>query len=384
MDFRDTAEEQSFRSELRGWIARSAPREAVPVDADARAAFLNDWHLELHRAGYIGLSFPQDCGGHGKPEIYEAILNDELGAAEAPPAPPIAHIANAIRIFGSQEQRRRHLPSLLSGAQRWCQGFSEPGAGSDLASLSTRAARGADGGYRLYGQKIWTSDAIWSDWCMLLARDPDSLGQKGISIFLVPLDLPGIDARAIVTASGSREFAEVFFDDARVGAESLLGDPGQGWEIAMALLAYERGPADMGWVARMGSTLHRLEGVLREDPDADPWLRIELARAHVELRALQIQVQRSLSARLDGSRPGPEGSIDKLLVTRVDQRIHGLMLEVLGAPPLLDEGREIDLYFWSRAQSVFGGTQQIQRDIVAQRVLGLPRVRRSRAAKPGK
>jgi len=385
MDFRDTPEEKSFRAELREWIGRHAPREPIPVDADERAAFLNDWHRELHRAGYIGLSFPQDCGGHGKLEIYEAILNDELGAAEAPPGPPIAHIANAIRIFGSDAQRRRHLPTLLSGEVRWCQGFSEPGAGSDLASLSTRATREADGGYRVNGQKIWTSEAIWSDWCMLLAREPGSVGQKGISVLLVPLATPGVDARPIVTASGSREFAEVFFDDARVAAESLLGTAGQGWEIAMALLAYERGPADMGWVARMGSTLQRLQGLLSEDPNVDPWLRIELARAHVALRALQIQVQRSLSARLDGSRPGPEGSVDKLLMTRVDQRIHGLMMDVLGAPPLLEEGRELDLYFWSRAQSIFGGTQQIQRDIVAQRVLGLPRVRRApSAAKPGK
>jgi alkylation response protein AidB-like acyl-CoA dehydrogenase len=380
MDFRDTPEEKSFRAELREWIARHAPREPLPMDADERATFLNDWHRELHGAGYVGLSFPEDCGGHGKPEIYDAILNDELGAAEAPPSPPIAHIANAIRIFGSDEQRRRHLPELLSGEVRWCQGFSEPGAGSDLASLSTRVTREADGGYQVNGQKIWTSEAIWSDWCMLLAREPGSVGQRGIAVLLVPLDTPGVDTRPIVTASGSREFAEVFFDDARVGTESLLGNAGQGWEIAMALLAYERGPADMGWVARMGSTLQRLEGRLSQDPNVDPWLRIELARAHVGLRALQIQVQRSLSERLDGSRPGPEGSVDKLLMTRVDQRIHGLMMDVLGAPPLLDEGREIDLYFWSRAQSIFGGTQQIQRDIVAQRVLGLPRARRARSA----
>jgi alkylation response protein AidB-like acyl-CoA dehydrogenase len=380
MDFRDTPEEAHFRTELREWIAQHAPRKTIPTDADAQAAFLNAWHRELYRAGYIGLSFPEDCGGHGKPEIYDAILNDELGAAEAPPGPAIAHIANAIRIFGSDEQRRRHLPGLLSGEVRWCQGFSEPGAGSDLASLSTRAEIEEDGAYRVNGQKIWTSEAVWSDWCMLLAREPGTQRQKGISVLLVPLDRQGVDTREIITASGSREFAEVFFDDARVEAENLLGEPGQGWEIAMALLAYERGPADMGWVARLESTLKRLEGLLGQDPNADPGLRMELAGAYVDLRALQTRVQCSLSQRLDGSRPGSEGSIDKLLMTRVDQRIHRLMMDVLGAPPLIEEGRELDLYFWSRAQSIFGGTQQIQRDIVAQRVLGLPRAPRTRLA----
>ncbi|MBW2427176.1 MAG: acyl-CoA dehydrogenase family protein [Deltaproteobacteria bacterium] len=380
MDFRDTPEEAHFRTELREWIAQHAPRKTIPTDADAQAAFFNAWHRELYRAGYIGLSFPEDCGGHGKPEIYDAILNDELGAAEAPPGPAIAHIANAIRIFGSDEQRRRHLPGLLSGEVRWCQGFSEPGAGSDLASLSTRAEIEEDGAYRVNGQKIWTSEAVWSDWCMLLAREPGTQRQKGISVLLVPLDRQGVDTREIITASGSREFAEVFFDDARVEAENLLGEPGQGWEIAMALLAYERGPADMGWVARLESTLKRLEGLLGQDPNADPGLRMELAGAYVDLRALQTRVQCSLSQRLDGSRPGSEGSIDKLLMTRVDQRIHRLMMDVLGAPPLIEEGRELDLYFWSRAQSIFGGTQQIQRDIVAQRVLGLPRAPRTRLA----
>lgn len=378
MDFMDTAEEARFRAALREWIARNMPEEAPPTDADARASYQNEWHRALHRAGYVGLSFPTDCGGQGRSEIHDAILNDELGRAGAPPGPAIAHIANAIRLFGSDAQRRRHLPGLLSGEVRWCQGFSEPGAGSDLASLSTRAERGPDGDFRVTGQKVWTSDAVWSDWCMLLAREPGSARQQGMSVLLVPLDTPGVEVREIRTASGSREFAEVFFDDAWVAGEHLLGGLGEGWSIAMALLAYERGPADVGWVARMASTLRSLEARLARAPEVDAALAQELAGAFVDLRALQIQVQRSLSARLDGSRPGPEGSIDKLLMTRVDQRIHHLMMDVLGAEPLLEEGREIDLWFWSRAQAVFGGTQQIQRDLVAQRVLGLPRLRPGR------
>ena len=379
MDFRDTPAEHDFRIRFRRWLAEHAPREPIPVEPDARAAFLHAWHRRLHAAGHVGLSFPVECGGQGLPPVYEAIFNDELGAAGAPPGPAFAHIANAIRLFGSDAQRARHLPPLLSSEIRWCQGFSEPGAGSDLASLATRAepieSNGVVARYRVTGQKIWTSEAVSADWCLLLARsEPGSRRHRGLSMLLVPMRTPGIDCRAIVTASGTREFAEVFFDGAEVDAADRLGEPGQGWEIAMSLLGYERGPADIGWVSRFARTLRLLEdearaGRLRTLPS----LRASLARAWVELRALQVQVQRTLSRRADGSTPGPEGSIDKLLMTRTDQLLHRVMMDLRGAAPLLDAGLDLDLYFWSRAQSVFGGTSQIQRDIVAQRVLGLPR-----------
>ena len=230
-------------------------------------------------------------------------------------------------------------------------------------------------GYRITGQKIWTSEAVWSDWCLLLARsDPESKRHRGISVFLVPMDTPGVDARVVVTSSGTREFADVFFDGAEVSAENMLGEPGKGWAIAMSLLGYERGPADIGWVSRFARSLRLLgdeaqRGELRQESA----LRSALARAYVDLRALQVQVQRTLSSRMDGSTPGPEGSIDKLLMTRTDQNLHAIMMDLRGAAPLLDDGLDMDLYFWARAQSIFGGTSQIQRDIVAQRLLGLPR-----------
>jgi alkylation response protein AidB-like acyl-CoA dehydrogenase len=379
MDFRDSPEEHEFRTRLRTWLAESAPTAPIPAEPDARANFLNAWHRKLYAAGYVGLSFPTEYGGRGLPVTYEAIYNDELGAAGAPPGPTFGHISNAIRLHGSDEQKKRHLPGLLSSEVRWCQGFSEPGAGSDLANLSTRAEPVESGGvvrsYRITGQKIWTSDAVWSDWCLLLARsEAGSRRHRGISVFLVPLDIPGVECRAIVTSSGSREFAEVFFDGAEVGTDSVLGEPGQGWAIAMSLLGYERGPADIGWVSRFARSLRTLEdearkGALRGERE----LGASLARAYVDLRALQVQVQRTLSSRKDGSTPGPEGSIDKLLMTRTDQNLHHTMMDLRGAAPLLEEGLELDLYFWSRAQSIFGGTSQIQRDIVAQRVLGLPR-----------
>jgi alkylation response protein AidB-like acyl-CoA dehydrogenase len=379
VDFRDSPEEHEFRSQFRAWLAENAPPEPIPAEPDARADFLNAWHRKLYAAGYIGLSFPVEYGGRGLPPTFEAIYNDELGAAGAPPGPTFGHISNAIRLHGSDAQKKQHLPGLLSSEVRWCQGFSEPGAGSDLANLSTRAEaverEGAVASYRITGQKIWTSEAMWSDWCLLLARsDPESQRHRGISVFLVPMDTPGVDARVVVTASGTREFAEVFFDGAEVSAENMLGAPGKGWGIAMSLLGYERGPADIGWVSRFARTLRLLEdqrqsGELR----GESALRTALARAYVDLRALQVQVQRTLSSRMDGSTPGPEGSIDKLLMTRTDQNLHRVMMDLRGAAPLLDDGLDIDLYFWSRAQSIFGGTSQIQRDIIAQRVLGLPR-----------
>jgi alkylation response protein AidB-like acyl-CoA dehydrogenase len=378
MDYRDTPEEAAFRARLREWIAQHTPIE-LPHDPDARMDALNAWHQELYKGGWVGLTFPVEYGGHGMSPVYEAILNDELGAAGAPPPPAIGHITNAIRLFGSDEQKRAHLPGLLSSTVRWCQGFSEPNAGSDLAGISTRAERVTNASgrevYRINGQKIWTSEAVWAQWCLLLCRtEVLEPAHRALSMLLVPMDTPGLECREIVTAYGTREFAEVFFDDAEVPVENVLANAGDGWTIAMQLLGYERGPADVGWVARLTRMLTVLEDDVRSGRVvAGPAERRAIAHAWVELRALQLHVQRTMSSRLDGSTPGPEGSIDKLLVTRAEQLLNHVNLQVRGVAPILADGDEIEAYFWSRAQSIFGGTQQIQRNIVAQRVLGLPR-----------
>jgi alkylation response protein AidB-like acyl-CoA dehydrogenase len=378
MDYRDTADEAAFRARLRAWIAEHTPVD-LPHDADARVDALNRWHQSLYTGGWVGLTFPVEYGGHGMSPVYEAILNDELGAAGAPPPPAIGHITNAIRLFGSDEQKRAYLPGLLSSTVRWCQGFSEPNAGSDLAAISTRAQRvtDADGAevYRIDGQKIWTSEAVWAQWCLLLCRtELDQPAHRALSMLIVPIDTPGLEAREIITAYGTREFAEVFFDSAEVPVGNVLGNPGDGWGIAMQLLGYERGPADVGWVARLTRMLAVLEDDVRAGRvAAGPSERRAIAHAWTELRTLQLHVQRTMSSRLDGSTPGPEGSIDKLLVTRAEQLLNHVNLQVRGVAPILEDGGEIEAYFWSRAQSIFGGTQQIQRNIVAQRVLGLPR-----------
>jgi alkylation response protein AidB-like acyl-CoA dehydrogenase len=271
---------------------------------------------------------------------------------------------------------------MLDCSVHWCQGFSEPAAGSDLASLQTRGAAFDDNGvpsYRIDGQKLWTSEAVWADWCLLLLRteagNPEKPKQhQQLSMLLVPMSTPGLECRPVVTSYGSSEFAEVFFTGAVVPAAQLLGKPGQGWEIAMALLGFERGPADMGWTARLARQLSIAETRIRAGQlTASTRQRAALAGAWVELEALRLQVLRSTSKRLDGSAPGPEGSLDKLLITRVEQRLLHVLQDLAGAAGVLEESDLFQSYVWSRAQSIFGGSQQIQRDLVAQRVLGLPR-----------
>jgi alkylation response protein AidB-like acyl-CoA dehydrogenase len=377
LSFGDTRDEQDFRVGLRFWLFHHRPT-SLPSDGDARMAAMHDWHRSMAAAGYVGVSFAKEYGGHGLSLVNDAILNDELAAAGAPPGPAINHITNAIRLFGTEEQKRSYLPGMLDCSVHWCQGFSEPAAGSDLASLATRGVAFEEAGvpsYRIDGQKLWTSEAVWAKWCLLLLRtETTGRPHQQLSMLMVPMDTPGLEVRPVVTSYGSSEFAEVFFTGAVVPATQLLGRPGDGWTIAMALLGFERGPADMGWTARLARQLSIAETRIRQgELEASATQREALAGAWVELEALRLQVLRSTSKRLDGSAPGPEGSLDKLLITRAEQRLLHVLQDLEGAAGVLEESDLFQSYVWSRAQSLFGGTQQIQRDIVAQRVLGLPR-----------
>jgi alkylation response protein AidB-like acyl-CoA dehydrogenase len=374
MDFTDPPDIARFRAELRAWLARELPAHPGPFGTHSDEALANTqrWYRALAQAGYVGVSLPADCGGRGLPDTYEAVINEELAVAQAPPAPTVGHIAHAIADFADQDLRRRTLPGLLDCTVRWCQGFSEPGAGSDLASLTTSAAM-KDGTFVVSGQKIWTSGASGAQRCLLLARtEPDAPRHRGLSMLVVDMATPGIDVRPITLANGSREFAEVFFDEVRVPGANLVGHRGQGWQIAMHMLGYERGPGDMGWVGRLGSVVgSAVDAVRAGSTPADEPLRRRLASSMVDVNVLQWHVARSLASR-ETAAPGATGSIDKLLVTRIEQRLHHVLADLAGASFILDDQPFTD-YVWSRAQSVYGGTQQIQRRIVAQRVLGLPR-----------
>jgi alkylation response protein AidB-like acyl-CoA dehydrogenase len=374
MDFTDPPDVAQFRASLRDWLAREAPAHSGHTghQSDEAHARTQQWFRALAQAGYVGVSLPAEYGGRGLPDRYEAVINEELATAQAPPPPPIGHIAHALADFASDDLKRRLLPGLLDCTASWCQGFSEPGAGSDLASLTTSAA--AQGGALVVnGQKIWTSGAMWADWCLLLARtEPAEPKHRGLSMLAVDMALPGIDRREITLANGSREFAQVFFDGVRVPLANLVGERGQGWQIAMHMLTYERGPADMGWVGRLGQVLAgAIDSVRSASNPAGEQLQRRLVSSMIDLQVLQWHVARSLASRHREAQ-GSAGSLDKLLATRVEQRLHHVLADLAGTSFVLDDQPFAD-YVWSRAQSVYGGTQQIQRRIVAQRILGMPR-----------
>ena len=373
MDFRDDAEEELFRAEFRSWLAAHKPREPAPFGGSERASFWRDWHRALYNGRWMGLSWPVEFGGRGLPATYEAIFNDEIGAAGAPPAPHVGFLGRAILYHGSDEQRRRFLPGLLSGEEVWCQGFSEPGAGSDLAALSTHASLEGDR-YVVNGQKIWTSDAAWADWCLLLARtDREAPKHLGISAIVIDVHQPGVNVRPIVQNNGDCEFNEVFFTNATAPIDNVVGALGEGWHIAMTTVEYERGPADVGFSSRYIRLATELEHAA-QDHDIDDLVRLTLARAYVQVAVLRAHVLRDLSGRSDGVQPGPEGSITKLLATQTEQQLHHVAMDLAGSASLVGERPEVlNEYLYSRAASIAGGTSEIQRTIVAERLLGLPR-----------
>jgi alkylation response protein AidB-like acyl-CoA dehydrogenase len=346
------------------------------TDPHERRGSQKEWHQALYLAGYVGMAWPVEYGGRGLSSIYDAILGQEASVADAPALPAkVNYIGRAMWTHGTEEQKRRFLPTLLNGDAMWCQGFSEPEAGSDIASLRTRGELEGDE-WVVNGQKTWTSGADDSDWCFLLARtEPDAPTHKGITCLLVPMDLPGIATRPILLANGDPETAEVFFDDVRIPADQMLGERGEGWGIAMTTLAYERGPGDVGVIPKYESMLRRLEDAARDrNMIGDPIVRSGLARAYTKGEALRLVVVEQLSRRVSGQAPGSEGSIAKLLWTDAEQSLQQLALDILGADAWL--GREQDWlsqYLWSRAGSVYGGSAQIQRNLVAQRLLGMPR-----------
>jgi len=375
VNYRDAPQEAAFRHQLRAWLAANAPADPVPRGGPERAALWRDWHEALYRDGWMGLSWPTAYGGRGLPAVYEAILNDEVGAAGAPPVPHVGFLGRAMLRFGSEAQRREHLPGLLSGEVVWCQGFSEPDAGSDLASVRTRARLEGDR-FVVDGQKVWTSDAAWADRCLLLARtDPDAPKHEGLSALVVDMHASGVVVRPIVQANGDTEFNEVFFDQVPVPVSNLIGERGEGWALAMATVSYERGPADVGFSSRYTRLLRELEDEGRAASLDEP-SRLALAEAFVATEVLRLHVLRSLSRRDDGSDPGAEGSIDKLLATHTEQLLHHVAMDQRGASALTRSRPDVlEDYLYSRAASIAGGTSQIQRTIVAERVLGLPRGR---------
>jgi len=375
MDFRDSPEEAEFRRRLRAWIAENNPGLPASSTDDEYWARQAEWHTALYDGGFFGLSWPSRFGGHDLPSVFDVILDEELAAAGAPPRPSLGYLVQGITTHASEAVKERFLPGLISGRERWCQGFSEPDAGSDLAALRTTATRDGDE-YVISGHKIWTSYSDVADWCFLLARtDPTVPKHKGISAFAVPMRQPGIEQRPLRMMNGiTKEFGQVIFDGARVPAENMIGEPGEGWRIAMTIVSHEREPGEIGYVARYAKTVKELETAVRADPGAFRRDQTEgVAWAYVQAEMLRLHVCRRLSERLDGLHHGPGGSIDKLLMTWVEQSVGTAAVDLAGARAVLDaDDVSLKIYLYSRAQSVMGGTSQIQKNIIATRILGLP------------
>jgi alkylation response protein AidB-like acyl-CoA dehydrogenase len=374
MDFGDSPAEAEFRQRFRMWLADHNPGLPASSTDDEYWAGQATWHRSLYDAGFFGLSWPEDVGGRGLPSVYDAILDEELAEAGAPPRPGLGYLVHCMLRHGNDDIQRRFLPGLVNGRDRWCQGFSEPDAGSDLASLRTRADREGDE-YVITGHKVWTSYSDDADWCLVLARtDHDVPKHKGISAFAVAMHQQGVEQRPLKMINGvTKEFGEVVFDRARVPVANMIGEPGEGWNLAMTVVSHEREPGELGYVARYRKLVKELTMQVRHDPAAYlPEQVRDLGWAIVEADMLRHHVARRLSDRLNGMSHGPEGSVDKLLMTSTEQAVGHAALAIGGAGHDGGDPTWLNVYLYSRAQSVMGGTSQIQRNLIARRILGLP------------
>jgi alkylation response protein AidB-like acyl-CoA dehydrogenase len=368
-------EERQLQEEVRGFLAEHCPDPAeLPHRLDDRIAYLRRWQARCYEAGYVGRAWPAEFGGGGRPTSEQIVVDQEFAAAGAPELASIVGLdvlGPAILAFGTDEQRHRYVRPILSADEIWCQGFSEPEAGSDLASLRTQAVE-RDGGYVLSGQKTWISWGQFARWCGVLARtDPDVPKHKGISLLVVDMESPGIEVRPMEQITGHAEFCELVLDDVFVPGENMLGGPGDGWKIAMHVVAHERGTAALPRQVTLRTWFDRLvadagnAGVLDDDR-----ARETLARTLVEIEVLRHHASRTMSAFLNGGAVGPESSGVKLLMAQAEQSLGVAALDVLGEAGAGEFWHE--RYLYSRAASVYGGTQQIQRDIIANRILSLP------------
>ena len=374
MDFGDAPDEAVFRQRLRTWLRDNDPGLPASSTDDAYWAGQAAWHQSLHEGGFFGTTWPAAIGGQDLPSVYDVIVDEELAAAGCPPRPSLGYLVEGILEHGSDEIQARFLPGIVNGRERWCQGFSEPDAGSDLASLRTRAVLDGDE-YVLTGHKVWTSYSDDADWCLVLARtDPDVPRHKGISAFAVPMRQPGIEQRPLPMINGiTKEFGEVLFDGARVPAANMIGAPGEGWALAMTVVSHEREPHALGYAGRYSKLVKDLTAQVRDGAlRVQPGTARELGWAIVESEMLRLHVQRRLSDRLDGISHGPEGSVDKLLMTWTEQTVGHAAVAVGGTGSAGGDDTWLKVYLYSRAQSVMGGTSQIQRNLIASRILGLP------------
>jgi alkylation response protein AidB-like acyl-CoA dehydrogenase len=386
MDFTYPPEAEAFRTEFRAWLdehltaeIRTGASWSMDPDAD-QLERQHEWNRTLADARYAAISWPEEWGGRGAGLMEQVVFAEEMHRAGAPGTLNplgLSNIAPAIIEHGSDAQKRELLPRMLRGDDIWCQGFSEPNAGSDLASLRTTAVRDGDS-WIVNGQKTWNTLGHMANWCELLVRtNPEVPKHKGISCLLVDMTLPGIEVRPLITITREVEFNEVFFTDVRVPVEQTLGPINEGWRVAMTTLAHERGTVaklHLGLRAKVGRLLELARetpgrgGVMASD---DPVLRQKLARVYLEAELLKLISDRAISAELHGRAMGPEGSIAKLVWSETEQHLTEVASDVLGPDALSGQWARDRVY--SRALTIAGGTTQVNKNILAQRILGMPR-----------
>ena len=382
-------EDEAFRQEVAHWLEQHLQGEfeqlrfrGGPGDEHMFPEERKAWEREMAKGGWIGLGWPRECGGRGLSISQQVIFHEEYARAGGPGR--MGHIGEGlagptIAAFGTDEQKRRFLPGILEGREFWCQGYSEPGAGSDLAGVKTRARLEGDR-WLINGQKVWTSLAHESDWCFVIARtEPGSVGHKGLSFFLVPMHQANIRVQPIQQITGTSEFNEVFFDDAETAADNIVGAPGEGWKIAMALLGFERGVSTLGQQMLFQNELDEIVRIARVNGAAeDPVLRQRLARAWAGLRTLRYNSLRMLSGPQDGSLR-PEAMSYKLAWSTWHVELGKLAMDVLGPQAEILDGEPYELsrlqslFLFTRSDTIYGGSNEIQRNIIAERALGMPR-----------
>lgn len=394
MDLNFTPEDIAFRNRVRKWFEENTPRGEFKSLEDRKA-----WHRKLYDAGFLGMGWPKEYGGQNARPMEQAIVADEVTRANAPAAVNglgLSICGPTIIVHGNEQQKQRYLKKILNADEIWCQLFSEPNAGSDLASLKTRAEDKGDY-FEINGQKVWTSGGYIADWGILLARTDTSVPKhQGISFFLINMHQPGVEVRPLKQITGGSEFCEVFFTNARVEKENLVGKLNQGWMIAQTTLGYERGAGTLNRVTSYMMSLRRLVNVTRKlkknggTAFDDPIVRQKLGRAFVELEVMRYSGLRTLSRLEKGQRPGPESSIAKLYYSEYGKRYHEWVMEILGpyggviegAPPeflgpdRIDGGGQSSWgvsFLASRGPTIYAGTSEIQKNIIGERVLGLPK-----------
>jgi alkylation response protein AidB-like acyl-CoA dehydrogenase len=386
-------QDEAFRAELRAWLTEHITgefRERRTMTFPERVAVRRAWQKRLFESGWIGIGWPKEYGGRGANLTQESIYNEEMARAQAPLAVNVIGlnmVGPTLLEVGTPEQKARYLPKILSAEEIWCQGFSEPNAGSDVASLQTRAVREGDH-FVVNGQKVWTSYGAVADFCILLVRtDPEVPKHKGLSYLIVDMHSPGVSARPLVQMTGEAEFAELFFDDVRVPMENLVGSLNQGWMVALTTLMHERGTLSFSVIVTFEQRLQALielsrTSTLHGAPALkDTQVRQRLARLYTDVKTFKLNTMRQVAALGQGHLPGPEGSLLKLHWSELNQRLVELAFELEGpysglAPDSVDapfEGRWQYEFLRARGNTIEAGTSEVQRNIVAERVLGLRR-----------